>query len=166
MKSRLQYIVKNEGLSNQKFASEIGVSPAAITHILSGRNNPSLEIIAKIATRFPHYALRWLILGELPILTVNHVPQDVSTFDKAENNLFSAQNQEEDVKCTCSPMVDHDITPHSVYNPVVRNQLSTNTEDNIKPNSDNSVALSSSSCSDKLIVCFPDGTFKEFTRQK
>lgn len=63
MKSRIEKIIRDEGISTSKFADEIGVQRSGISHILSGRNNPSLELIQKILSRFRNINAEWLING-------------------------------------------------------------------------------------------------------
>ena len=50
-------------LSASLFADKIGVQRSSISHILSGRNKPSLDFILKITTEFEDVDLQWLING-------------------------------------------------------------------------------------------------------
>ena len=168
MKTRLQYIVNNEGLSNNRFAAEIGVSPAAVTHIISGRNNPSLDIIAKIATRYPEYSLRWLVLGELPIMNekpsmANYTPiEDTSheaTKTTTEPSLFSSNNS--------SNILDYspqDNAGNSNDEMEFANSVHTSSPSAESTRDYNNYGQQTPS--DRLIVCLPDGTFEEYTRRK
>lgn len=60
---RFRYIMKLNQLSASAFADEIGVQRSSISHILSGRNKPSLEFIQKVLKRFPKVDAAWLISG-------------------------------------------------------------------------------------------------------
>jgi transcriptional regulator with XRE-family HTH domain len=64
MNDRIQLILKTENISASKFADEIGVQRSGISHILSGRNNPSLDFIQKILKRFPDISSDWIIFGK------------------------------------------------------------------------------------------------------
>lgn len=64
MKDRLLQIMNKLGLSATKFADEIEVQRSGISHILSGRNQPSYDFLVKIMTRFPDINSEWLILGK------------------------------------------------------------------------------------------------------
>lgn len=64
MKDRIAQIMKEEQMSAIQFAKETGIQQASLSHILNGRNNPSLEIIKKIHQRFTHINLEWLLYGE------------------------------------------------------------------------------------------------------
>ena len=48
MKERIQKIMQRESMTAGMFAEKIGISPASLSHILSGRNNPSLDVMMKI----------------------------------------------------------------------------------------------------------------------
>ena len=45
MKDRIAQIMQKEEMTAGQFAEKIGISPSSLSHILSGRNNPSLEVI-------------------------------------------------------------------------------------------------------------------------
>ncbi|MCW3787851.1 helix-turn-helix domain-containing protein [Plebeiibacterium sediminum] len=64
MKSRLQTLLTSEKITSSRFADIIGVNRSSISHILSGRNNPSLDILQKVLTKFPHINPDWLLLGQ------------------------------------------------------------------------------------------------------
>lgn len=56
-------LLNTEGLSASKFADIVGVQRSSMSHILSGRNNPSLDFIQKVMRSFPHVSGDWLISG-------------------------------------------------------------------------------------------------------
>lgn len=64
MNDRVQLILKTKNISASRFADEIGVQRSNISHIISGRNNPSLDFIQKILKRFPDINSDWLIFGK------------------------------------------------------------------------------------------------------
>lgn len=63
MNNRIAEILKNEGLTNSQFANLIGVQASAITHILNGRNEPSLKIVRSILDNFRGINPDWLVSG-------------------------------------------------------------------------------------------------------
>jgi DNA-binding XRE family transcriptional regulator len=63
MKERINQLMKEVGFSSSKFAEEIGIQRAAMSHIMSGRNNPSLDVVMKIIERFPDVNPYWLMFG-------------------------------------------------------------------------------------------------------
>ena len=60
---RFKYLMKLNNLTASAFADEIGVQRSSVSHILSGRNKPSLEFIQKVLMRFPKVNADWLIAG-------------------------------------------------------------------------------------------------------
>ena len=56
--------MEKEKLSPTQFATEIGVQRSALSHVLSGRNKPSLDFMMKIKARYPDINLDWLLLGK------------------------------------------------------------------------------------------------------
>lgn len=64
MNKRILLILKSKDISASKFADEIGVQRSSISHILSGRNNPSLDFIQKVLTRFPDINSDWILTGK------------------------------------------------------------------------------------------------------
>lgn len=60
---RFKYLMKLNNLTASSFADEIGVQRSSMSHILSGRNKPSLEFIQKVIVRFPKVNADWLISG-------------------------------------------------------------------------------------------------------
>jgi transcriptional regulator with XRE-family HTH domain len=68
MKDQLGKLLNYLGLTATRFADAIGVQRSGISHILSGRNQPSYEFLVKIARQYPEISLEWLILGQGPML--------------------------------------------------------------------------------------------------
>lgn len=60
---RFRYLMKLNQLTASAFADEIGVQRSSVSHILSGRNKPSLEFIQKVIKRYPKVDAAWLISG-------------------------------------------------------------------------------------------------------
>ncbi|GAA4808214.1 helix-turn-helix transcriptional regulator [Litoribaculum gwangyangense] len=61
---RLQKVIDYYGESASSFAEKIGVQRSSISHILSGRNKPSLDFILKVLSTFPEVDLYWLFNGK------------------------------------------------------------------------------------------------------
>ncbi len=64
MKERIQTIINHSNLTQSAFADLIGVQRSAVSHILSGRNNPGLDFLARILASFPDISGDWLITGK------------------------------------------------------------------------------------------------------
>ena len=64
MIDRIQLILKSKSLSPSQFADEIQVQRSSISHILSGRNKPSLDFVMKILSAYQEVNADWLIFGK------------------------------------------------------------------------------------------------------
>jgi transcriptional regulator with XRE-family HTH domain len=64
MKERLLEFLNAENKSSAQLAEEIGVQPSGISHILSGRNNPSLDFILKMLEKYRFISTDWLLFGK------------------------------------------------------------------------------------------------------
>lgn len=69
MKDRIAHIMRAQNLKASDFAELLGIQPSGISHILSGRNQPSLDFVKKIKETFPEYNLDWIIFGKGPMTT-------------------------------------------------------------------------------------------------
>lgn len=64
IQERIATIISTKNMTNAQFAEKVGVQPANISHIMSGRNKPSLDLVIKILKRFPEIRSDWLINGK------------------------------------------------------------------------------------------------------
>ena len=63
MNLRLQQFINAENITQSELADSIGVARGSISHVLSGRNKPSFDMIEKMAAHFPSLNVEWLITG-------------------------------------------------------------------------------------------------------
>lgn len=61
MDEKLRILMQSENLTASKLADILEIKPAAISHILSGRNKPSFDLLCKIVNRFPQINPYWLL---------------------------------------------------------------------------------------------------------
>lgn len=78
---RLKEVMKYYNESAASFSEKIGVQRSSISHILSGRNKPSLEFIMKILSSYQEVDLYWLLNGK-------------GAFPKAGVNKSTEQNRD------------------------------------------------------------------------
>ena len=64
IQDRIKLILKANNLSASEFADEVGVKRSNLSHVLSGRNKPSLDFLSKIITTFPKVNASWLLTGD------------------------------------------------------------------------------------------------------
>ena len=63
MVNRINLLMQAKNLTARQFAEEIGIQPSGMSHILSGRNNPSLDFVMKVIRRWPEINISWLMFG-------------------------------------------------------------------------------------------------------
>lgn len=83
IQERLQLVLKMHNLTPSSFADQIGVQRSNISHVLNGRNKPSLDFLEKILLNFPRVNAHWLVTGETPKEQVAEALTEEST-DKNE----------------------------------------------------------------------------------
>jgi transcriptional regulator with XRE-family HTH domain len=89
MKERLLEFLRLENKSSAQFAEEIGVQASGISHILSGRNNPSLDFVLKMLEKYKFLSTDWLLFGKG---SMYKEPKMQSLFD----NIPDTQNDKEE----------------------------------------------------------------------
>lgn len=85
MREKLLNLMKEENLTSSRLAELLGIQPSGISHILKGRNNPSLDFIQKILRRFPQVNPDWLILGEGEMYRERREPSGAQQGSRQEN---------------------------------------------------------------------------------
>ena len=68
MVERIRILLESRQLTPTQFADLIGVARPIVSHILSGRNKPSLEVVQRILAAMPNLAMPWLLTGSGPML--------------------------------------------------------------------------------------------------
>ena len=61
--NRIKKVISDNNLSNSEFAEKIGIPKSSVSHLLSERNNPSLDVIIKISEIFEDISTDYLIFG-------------------------------------------------------------------------------------------------------
>ena len=97
--NRIKKIISDNNLSNSEFAEKIGIPKSSVTHLLSERNNPSLDVIIKISEIFEDISTDYLIFGyesdkELPSEPLNKLFDDF----KEENSEDSVKDSNNNIK--------------------------------------------------------------------
>jgi len=101
MKDRIAHIIRAKNLTAAEFAMQLGIQPSNISHLLAGRNNPSLDFVKKLKETFPEYNLEWIIFGKGSItvsepfletapVSIEAKPQVESKKEVLEQSLFDA----------------------------------------------------------------------------
>ena len=84
MKDRILQLLEEKAMTLATFADEIGVERSTMSHIKSGRSNPSLDVALKILERFPEVSTDWLILGKGSMFGQITNPYEPTLFDQTQ----------------------------------------------------------------------------------
>ena len=87
---RLQIVIDYYAETASSFSDKIGVQRSSISHILSGRNKPSLDFVLKILSTYPEVELYWLLNGKgkfpsLPQKSTVEIKPDSVASDRSIN---------------------------------------------------------------------------------
>ena len=93
MKDRILEFLKAENKSSAQLAEEIGVQPSGISHIISGRNKPSLDFVLKMLEKYPFISTEWLLFGRGTMYNDKSMQE---LFDKS--SYIALQNENESDK--------------------------------------------------------------------
>lgn len=97
---RLEIILEYYSLTASSFADKIGVQRSSMSHLLSGRNKPSLDFILKLSEEFPEVTLEWILNGKGTFPKDDFIPVPTPTLDEKKNDteinedLFSTIREE------------------------------------------------------------------------
>ena len=156
-KERIEKIMLKEEMNSAVFAAEIGIQGSTLSHILNGRNNPSLEVLKKILNRFRTVSSDWLILGIGSMYRAEKQSQMLTLFDSLDENITKSTTSEPNVvekNILSSAVIQQKTIPvHEI--PV---QVSVET-----PNEPFTPPIEATPKSvRKIIVYYTDNTFQEF----
>ncbi len=73
MHNRINNWIKKEGLKSSELADTIGVNRSTISHVLSGRNKPSIDFLQKLLFSYPNINANWLITGDGNMYVTNFI---------------------------------------------------------------------------------------------
>lgn len=139
---RLETIFEYYGLTASLFADKINVQRSSISHLLSGRNKPSLDFILKVLESFPEVELLWLLNGK-------------GTFPKGEmgsNEKSTASSEEKtELEIDLFSQKTSILETHSE-----KKSITPKFQTEVKP-------IHSDSKIERIVVFYSDGTFKNYT---
>ncbi len=138
IQERLKIIMTTHNYTPSVFADEIGVQRSSMSHVLNGRNKPSLDFLEKIIIQFPRVDAKWLITGQ-------HSEKSKVTEEDVDNDSSSIRLETSDKiqvdKSNATIEKDKDI-------------ISKEKMEKIKSDSTNDKEI------EKVIFIYTDSTFK------
>ena len=146
MKDRILKVMEREALTPARFSEAIGIQRSAMSHIVSGRNNPSLDVLMKILSTYTHISTDWLLKGEGPMY-------------KTENNNYQPSLFTENDEIRPEIRVVPEKSQHLVVEPPKTEAKSADIEQVIyEERSSKNVS--------KIMIFYSDNTFETFTPEK
>ena len=101
---RITQILEEQQLSSSAFADTIGVQRSSISHVLSGRNKPSLEFILKTVRAFPTYSTDWLLFGKSSESPATYTtPSDETSSSTIQEMSFADRTASEELPAATTP---------------------------------------------------------------
>ena len=83
---RVRYMMESMELNATAFATEAGITPSVISHMLNGRNRPTIETLNNIITAYPSWSYEWLLFGK----GAPKREEEKSTTTSLEGTLFGS----------------------------------------------------------------------------
>lgn len=140
-RNRIEQLIEAENMTAKQFAQEVGIQAGTISNIMSGRNNPSLEVLQRVLNRFRTVSSDWLILGVGSMYRPNGG-------QSVEQTLF-------DVKPLDKPELSNVSMVERTEQPAVASSIAS-----AKPATPIQPAAPSKSIT-RIIIYYSDGTFEE-----
>ena len=139
MDEKLRILMQSENLTASKLAEILEIKPAAVSHILSGRNKPSFDLICKLVNRFPQINPYWL-LGDAQEMHSSNAP-------------FSTSEQPHETSAT-------------LFDLGVQNSEPARNSGTVTPTENLAMPMLGRSDIEKIIIVYRDQTFEELKPKK
>ena len=144
MKEKFDILLKKKGLTATSLARILGIQPSGLSHILSGRNKPSFDLVVKILRAFPELNPDWLLLDSDMIFRS-------AEGNRADNPLFS----DDEFSLRSEPLDSSD--PNSLFS-----------EDKAEVKNETSPIFHRSANGSKdverIVVLYTDGSFDSYAK--
>lgn len=140
IKDRLAQILRSKNLTASQFAELMEIQPSNVSHLLNGRNKPSLDFLIKLKEVFPEYSFDWIILGKKPMTHVEN------SSNISQTKLFDEKNVSEET----NDVLEFPIDGNDTY--ITDNQ-------HVEHDSE---LESHKTTAEKLIILYKDRTFEFF----
>lgn len=168
LKQRIELLISTKGMTNAVFAEKIGVQPSNISHVLSGRNKPSLDLVTKILKCFKEVRTEWLLNGSGSMTKAYNLfemeGEDIPEETKLESENVEPERvlgaKQEKILEAFEPKME-ESKPQQVekkedkIKPEVEPEVSRKVE-NINPHKSQAKSI------ERIVVFYEDRTFKEY----
>ncbi|WP_338877119.1 helix-turn-helix transcriptional regulator [Spirosoma sp. SC4-14] len=154
---KIKQILIDKNLTPSYFADEIGVQRSSISHILSGRNRPSFDIIQKIIRRFPELGYEWIMEEESSPATAQPTG---SSYPSSRPSTRSTVEKPDPFTPRISYATTQPIGARSQRNEIPPSAPLASTASAV-PLEDSATATAEKKV-ERILIFYSDGSFREF----
>lgn len=149
---RLEIILDYYSLNASSFADKIGVQRSSMSHLLSGRNKPSLDFILKIIDIFPEVDLYWILKGN-------------GSFPKVyDKPIIGSKTVSQELNDSIPTPLNLDNEALDLFSEI-KNSKTSNSVDVQKSENTNFPQISNSDDLEKIVFFYKNGSFKIYTQK-
>lgn len=150
MKDRIRKIIDTEQLSQSEFAEKVGVQRSNISHILAGRNKPSVDFIQKLLQNFDNLNSEWVLMGIGEMYKNNTEQPEI----QQDNNNVKPKTKQQEINYSAK-----DDT--SKQEPITEQSNFVNPDNNTVDLNNNTIL----STPEQVLVLFDDQTFITYKKR-
>jgi transcriptional regulator with XRE-family HTH domain len=147
MIDRINMLLKAKNITVSQFSQAIKIQRSGMSHILSGRNKPSLDFVLRVLKRYPEINPSWFLMGEGEM----YISDKIDT----QTTMFPSQLEIDDTK-EIIDVDEHKQEP--INNELIDSQNRYLDNENITMGRTNTKKI------EKIIVLYSDNTFDEYLK--
>lgn len=147
MIDRINMLLKAKNITVSQFSQAIKIQRSGMSHILSGRNKPSLDFVLRVLKRYPEINPSWFLMGEGEM----YISDKIDT----QTTMFPSQLEIDDTK----EIIDVDEHKQEPIN----NEL-IDSQNRYLDNENITMGRTYTKKIEKIIVLYSDNTFDEYLK--
>lgn len=192
MIDRINLIMRAKNITASQFADEISIQRSGMSHIMSGRNKPSLDFVMRVLNRYPEIDTNWLLFGKGEMYksantlesVQNSGKENASDVQPIENkvepvanggqiDMFSSEMSDFAPENTTSEVVENEVVEKVSVLQDIENQESPKSTQlvesetkisNLDGDKEKSIQNKETRKAVRYLVFYSDHTFEEFLR--
>jgi transcriptional regulator with XRE-family HTH domain len=165
LRERIELLISTKGMTNATFAEKIGVQPSNISHVLSGRNKPSLDLVMKILNSFKELKTEWLLHGQgsmtrdYTLFELDDIEEVTKTKDETLNKAVKTEPVSEKTATDKPLAVKHEENyGKSIKNEVDKEKI----EEVVKPDRKIEKKNPHKKSVERIVIFYEDKSFSEY----
>lgn len=147
MIDRINMLLKAKNISVSQFTQAIKIQRSGMSHILSGRNKPSLEFVLRVLKRYPEINPSWLLMGEGEMYISDKKDMQTTMFPTQQDTDYNKQTSYDEEQNPTTPLKDTEKP-----------------KETIEVETDTICEKPKSKTIEKIIVLYSDNTFDEYLK--